>query len=135
MEGMRLLLSKFCEYACKQENGRHTMVGLFDDIRVPSLPLEHPPFYLCLQLELEALETGRDLNLEAVFSDEDGRELFRTQVNGPIPREAGPGQVKVFVQVGIAPMQLERPGVYRLDVFAEGRKLGEERVPVLVVGG
>ena len=132
---MRLLLSKFCEYACKLENGRHSMVGIFDDIRVPEIPIDHPPFFLCLQLEYEAMETGRDLQLEAVFVDEDGAEIFRTSVEGPIPREPGPGTVKVFVQIGIQPFRFERAGTYRLDVFAENRKIGEERVPVLLVSG
>ncbi len=133
--GMRLLLSKFCEYACKLENGRHSMIGIFDDIRVPEVPIDHPPFFLCLQLEYEAMETGSDLRLEAVFVDEDGGELFRTSIEGPIPKERGPGTVKVFVQIAIAPMRFERAGTHRLDVFTDDRKIGEERLPILVVSG
>ena len=63
---MRVLLSKFCEYACKLENGRHNMIGLFDDVRVPGFPIDHPAFFLCVQFEFEANEFGRPMHMRTV---------------------------------------------------------------------
>jgi hypothetical protein len=130
---MRVLLSKFSEYACKLENGRHTLVGVFDDIRIPNLPLDHPPFFLCVQIELEPSETGRHIDLSCVFMDPDGGELFRVDTEGDLSKEPGIDPIRIFFLFPIQPIRLERAGVHRLDVLFNGQKVGEEIVPVLLV--
>lgn len=132
---MRVLLSKFCEYACKLENGRHTMVGIFDDIRLPELPFDHPPFYCCIQLELEPSETGREMDVDAILLDQDGKELFNSNLKGQVPKETGNVPVKLFIQMALPPTRLESAGTYRLDVLFNGAKVGEERLPVFTVPG
>jgi hypothetical protein len=130
---MRVLLSKFCEYGCKLENGRHTMVGIFDDIRVREVPFDHPPFFLCIQIQFEPSETGRDMNLETVLLDEDGKEIFSSVIQGPIPKEPGNQPVKLFLQIGLPPTRFESAGQYRLDVLFNGAKVGDEVLPVFVI--
>ncbi len=56
---MRVLLCKFCEYVCKLENGRHNLVGVFDDIRSPSFPIDHPAFFLTYQLVFDREDMGQ----------------------------------------------------------------------------
>jgi hypothetical protein len=130
---MRVLLSKFCEYACKLENGRHNMIGIFDDVRVPSFPVDHPGFFLCVQLEFERTEAGRPMQIETLLMDEDGKQLFKAEMSGTIPQSQGVGAVKMFVQIGVPAMRFERAGDYRLDVLFNGQSVGEERLPVYAV--
>lgn len=132
---MKLLLAKLCEYACKLENQRHCMVGIFDDIRLPALPIDHPAFFICVQVEFDADEAGTEWNMEAIFLDPDGRQQFKAELRGQVPpvdQNAIP--VKLFAIVGAPPFRIESGGDYRLDVLVNGRVIGEERVPVYVVG-
>ncbi len=131
---MKLLLAKLCEYACKLENQRHCMIGIFDNIRLPNLPIDHPAFFICVQIEFDTDEAGTDWVLESVFLDPDGKQLFRAELRGQIPPpDPNAIPVKLFAIIGAPPFRLEQSGDYRLDVLLNGRVIGEERVPVYVV--
>lgn len=127
---MRVLLAKFCEYATQQANGRHSMVGMFDNIVAPFFPIDHPAFFLCLQLEFDPIEGGQPMNLRAVFMDDDANTAFDFDAQGEVPRDPGGGPTRVFVQFGVPPLRLEREGDYRLDVLFNSAKVAEERIPV-----
>lgn len=128
---MRLLLSKFCEYATQQQNGRHTMVGIFDNIIVPDFPIDHPPFFLCIQMEFDPNESEQDMDVLALLIDEDGKQLLDVRATGRIPRDPNGGPTRLFIQFLMPPMRFDRAGDYRLDVMFNGIKVGEERLPVM----
>ena len=128
---LRLLFSKFCEYATQQHNGRHTMVGMFDNIVVPAFPIDHPPFFLCIQLEFAPNESDKDMELLAVLIDEDGTQMMDIKASGGVPRDPKGGSTRLFIQFLMPPIRFERPGDYRLDVMFNGKKVGEERLPVI----
>ena len=131
---MKLLLAKLCEYACKLENQRHCMVGIFDDIRVPTLPIDHPAFFICVQIEFEADEGAQDWVMEALFMDPDGRQQFRAQLQGQVPASDNTAiPIKLFAMISAPPLRLEASGDYRLDVIINGKVMGEERIPIFVV--
>lgn len=131
---MKLLLAKLCEYATKLENQRHCMVGIFDDIRLPHLPIDHPAFYVCVQVEFGADEAGTDWHMEAIFLDPDGRQQFRAELRGVVPPADGLAiPVKLFAIIGAPPIRLEHSGDYRLDVLVNEKVIGEERIPVFVI--
>jgi hypothetical protein len=129
---MRLLLSKFCEYATQQQNGRHSMMGIFDNIVVPTFPIDHPPFYLCIQIEFDPNEADADMRMLAVLIDEDGKEMMDVMASGRVPRDPNGGPTRLFIQFLMPPMRFEKPGDYRLDVLYNDQKVGEERLPVLL---
>lgn len=129
---MRLLLSKFCEYATQLQNGRHTMVGIFDNIVVPEFPIDHPPFYLCIQLEFDPNEGEKDMEVLAILIDEDGDQLMDVTASGKVPRDPNGGATRLFIQFLMPPIRFERAGDYRLDVMFDKVKIGEERLPVIL---
>jgi hypothetical protein len=132
---MKLLLAKLCEYACKLENQRHCMVGIFDDIRVPKVPIDHPAFFVCVQVEFDSDEAGSDWKLEAVFVDPDARQQFRAELLGTVPlHQDSAVPIKLFAMIGAPPFRLLMTGDYRLDVLMDGKVIGEERIPVHLVG-
>lgn len=128
---MRLLLSKFCEYATQLQNGRHTMVGIFDNIVVPKFPVDHPPFFLCIQMEFDPNEGNQDMTVVAVLIDEDGKQIMDVTASGKVPRDPRGGSTRLFIQFLMPPMRFEKPGDYRLDVLFNDQKVGEERLPVI----
>jgi len=129
---MRILLLKCCEYAVQQQNGRHSMIGIFDNIVAPYLPIDHPAFFLCAQLEFSAEEAGTPLDAKIMLLDPDGRKLLEIEAQGEVPQDANFGPIRVFMQFGIPGTRFEKPGEHRLDVFANGSQIGEERLPVLI---
>jgi hypothetical protein len=131
---VKLLLAKLCEYACKLENQRHCMVGIFDDIRVPQIPIDHPSFFVCVQIEFESDEASTEWQMEAVFLDPDGKQLFRAELRGTVPPANGAVPVKLFAVIGAPAFRLNATGDHRLDVLVNSKLLGEERVPVFIVG-
>lgn len=131
---MRILYSKFCEYSCQLLNGRHSMIGIFDNIRAPAFPLDHPPFFICVEVEFEPGES--DLPHAFTFSiiDEDGKPVLRFE--GPpavLPRDPSYSPQRIHMTVGIGGIRFEKPGAYRLDVECDGQKVGEELLPVIKV--
>jgi hypothetical protein len=133
---MKLLLAKLCEYACKLENQRHSMIGIFDDIRVPQIPIDHPAFFICVQVEFESDESGMEWKLEAIFVDPDGRQQFRAELVGSVPLHNDTAvPIKLFAMIGAPPFKLLMTGDFRLDVLVNGKVIGEERIPVHLVAG
>ncbi len=130
---MRLLLCKLCEYATQQQNGRHSMVGIFDNIIAPFFPIDHPPLFLCLQFEFDAAEGGDPMDVTVKLVDDDARPLLDFNANGEVPRDANGGPTRLFMQFAIPVIRFERPGDYRIDVSFNGVHVGEERIPVLQV--
>jgi hypothetical protein len=110
------------------------MVGIFDDIRVPQIPIDHPAFYICVQVEFDPDEGGTDWKLEAIFVDPDGRQQFRAELKGTVSvRDDTAIPVKLFAMIGAPPFRIQMSGDYRLDVIVNGKVIGDERVPVHVV--
>lgn len=130
---MKLLLCKLCEYSTQLQNGRHSMVGIFDNIVAPFFPIDHPPVHLCVQMEFEHEEAGGPMDLLVKLVDDDAKSLLDFNASGEIPSDEGGAPVRLFMQFQIPTIRFERPGNYRLDVFFNGSLAGEERVPVLLV--
>ncbi len=131
---MRVLYSKFCEYACQLMNGRHSMIGIFDNIRAASFPVDHPPFFICVEMEFDPVEGGRQHVFRFVLLDEDGKEVLG--FSGPpthVPRDPQYGPLKIQITVGVGGVRFEKAGQYRLDILCDGEKVAEERLPVVKV--
>ncbi|MBS1722062.1 MAG: hypothetical protein JSS66_03530 [Armatimonadetes bacterium] len=129
---MRLLLCKLCEYGTQQQNGRHSMVGIFDNIVAPSFPIDHPAFFICLQFEFEAAESGDPMDVLVKLVDDDARALLDFTASGEVPRDVSGGPTRLFMQFQIPGLRLEKPGDYQLEVVYNGRHIGEERLPVIL---
>src|SRR5437870_2453967 len=111
---MRVLLCKFCEYVCKLENGRHNLVGIFDDIRSNAFPVDHPTFFLTFQLEFEREDMGTELDVVAKFVGPDNAEILRSDIKGEVPSSNELEHVRMFFYSPIQPVRLQGPGNYRV---------------------
>lgn len=128
---MRLLLFKACEYVTILHNGRQTLVGMFENIVLPTVPIEHPPFFLCIQLEFDQEDMEQQLQIEAVLIDQDGRTMMDFSAAGAAPHDPR-GPARLFLQFLVPPLRFESVGDYRFDLLCNGRKIAEERIPVLL---
>lgn len=130
---MRLLLAKACEYSAQLVNGRQSMVGLFENIVAPHMPVDHPAFYFCVQLEFDPMDNDDQMDLKVILIDEDGKPVVDFAAQGVPPKDPNGGMTRLFVQFHNPAIRFEKVGEYRFDVLYNGRKIGEERVPVLIV--
>lgn len=130
---MRVLLCKFCEYVCKLENGRHNLVGVFDDIRSNAFPVDHPTFFLTYQLEFDAEDMGEKLDVVVKFVGPDNNEILRSDLKGEVPRSTDVDHVRMFFFSPIQPMKLAKPGNYRIVITNQGDIIHIENLPVYLV--
>jgi hypothetical protein len=129
---MKVLLVKACEYATQQANGRQTLVGIFDNIVTPVIPLDHPPFFVCVQLEFEADEADNPFGMTVLLIDDDGTKIVELPVHGQVPRDPAGGVSRLYASFHVPGVRISKQGEYRLDVMINGRKHAEERIPVLL---
>lgn len=130
---MRVLLCKFCEYVCKLENGRHTLVGVFDDVRSAVFPVDHPPFFLTFQLEFDREDMGTKLDVVARFVDPDNNEILRSDIKGEVPMNPDLEHVRVFFFSPLQPIKLQKPGGYRIVISNQGDIVHVEHLPIYQV--
>ncbi len=109
------------------------MVGIFDDVRVPELPIDHPPFYLCCQLEILNKETGQKHKLEFRMLDPSGEVGMQIEAPIEIPKEEGNVDPKLFLVVSIGGIRLHKAGSYQIQALVDGEILGTEPLPIHVV--
>jgi hypothetical protein len=131
---MRVLYSKLCEYAFQNLNGRHSLIGIFDNVRAPQFPVDHPPFFICVEAEFDPMEAGRERVFSFAMIDEDGKQVLGFTGPPSVPqRDPQFGYVKMQITIGVSGVRFEKPGEYRLDVLCDGVKISEERIPVIQV--
>jgi hypothetical protein len=129
---MRVLLCKFCEYVCKLENGRHNLVGIFDDIRSNSFPVDQPAFYLAYQLEFDKEDMGSKLDIAVKFVTPDNKEILRSDLKGEVPR-TDVDQVRMFVFAPVQTIKLPVKGNYRIVITNMGDIIHIENLAVYQV--
>ncbi len=130
---MKVILLKACEYSAPMGNGRQTMVGIFDNIVVPHIPIDHPPFSLCAQVEFDQADSESDHQVFCRLIDPDAQTLFDVALNINHPRDPNGGSTRVFISISVPGLRLEKLGDHRLELKLDGLKMGEETIPVLQV--
>lgn len=132
---MRVLLVKACEYTAPLASGRQCMMGIFDNIVAPFVPIDHPPFCICLQLEFEQADPEQEHHVACRLIDPDGKPLFDFPLNVRNVPDPHGGDTRIFISINVPGLRLDTPGDHRIDILVDGQKLGEEKVPVIVAHG
>ncbi|HTQ10092.1 MAG TPA: hypothetical protein VMI31_08490 [Fimbriimonadaceae bacterium] len=127
---MRVLLCKFCEYVCKLENGRHSLIGVFDDVRSSEYPVDHPSFYLAFELEFDQEEMGSKLDVVTKFVAPDNTELLRSELKGEVPKNPELDHLRIFFFAPVKGVRLTSAGNYRIVVTSTGDIVHIENLPV-----
>jgi hypothetical protein len=130
---MRVLLCKLCEYVCKLENGRHNLVGIFDDVRSNVFPVDHPSFFIAFQLEFDRDDMGQPLEVIAKLVGPDNTEILRSDLKGEVPKTSDLEFVKLFFFSPVQPIRLQQTGNYRIVMTNQGDIIHIENLPVYQV--
>jgi hypothetical protein len=130
---MKLEIFALCDAATDQ-NGKLNILGAFDTIFAPQLPLVYQNCAVAAKMRWDKTEEGRK-QIRISFSDPDGRAV--------IPALDAPIEVRVpdnahdittsatnFV-VTIQQIKLERAGEHEIDLFLDGELQGS--LPLYIV--
>ncbi|KAA0225424.1 MAG: hypothetical protein AKCLJLPJ_01794 [Fimbriimonadales bacterium] len=128
---MRVLLLKFCDYACRVDGAKGSVIGMFDTIGGPEFPLTHPTFFITAEFEFEPYESGSTAEVKMILIDEDGKQLMGVEGEFVIPRSIEGRPVTLFEMFRIDGLTFPRPGHYRLDVIYNGEPIAEARLALI----
>lgn len=106
-----------------RDTGKHTLVGIFNQVGVLSLPSIHSAMSVFISLTEGRGRYNGEVRLVHAETDQ---VLF--QAKGPLKFE-NPLQV-VEIGMVLPPIQFEQPGVYLLEFYADGTPLGSRKFNV-----
>ena len=113
-----------CDYAFLT-NGKLSMVGIFDNVSVGSVPTVINPFHVVAVFSSEVEFTTE---LEISILDPGDKVVF----NGKGSLKLGAGRNHSFL-LGIAGFKVEKPGTYIVRFMEKGNELARMEFPVLIV--
>jgi hypothetical protein len=114
---LNLRLGVLCDHALISQDGKLSLIGIFDHIGVMQLPAQHPRFFVVAVLQGETEINAVEMELVAP----DGRTLMREQI-GIDPQAISAGSGNLIAEVTMLP--LEMTGRYEFRLHAMGELLG-----------
>jgi hypothetical protein len=125
---LTLRLGALCDHALIGQDGKLSLIGIFDHIGVNRLPAQHPRFFVVIVLQGNAVEPQVELELIAP----DGATMMREAI--PIdPAAIAQGTGNLLAEVNM--LSLEQPGTFQFRVSSAGRVLGVLTLHVDLVPG
>lgn len=117
---MKVELFAACDYACDYA-GKLTLVGIFDTLGAPSVPVLHPQLCVAAKLRFDDTEAGPK-QVRFTFTDVDGRAVLQPidmPISAPAPAADSATSV-VNLVLNIGGVKFERLGEYSLDLSVDG---------------
>lgn len=84
---MKVGLAVLADYANVSVEGKLNIMGIFNQIYTPAVPVQHPQMHLVLQFEIDMAERGMSKVIEIKLLDEDGLQLASVSQTTQIPEE------------------------------------------------
>ncbi len=127
---MEVDLAVVADAANVSQEGKLNILGIFDTIWAPHLPVRHSTLVFVVRFSADFTEQGTH-RMEVRLMDADGAQLFKAE--GPLKVTGGvPGRpIRPHIVMGLSGVTFEKPGDYSFEVMLEGRHL--RSVPLYVV--
>lgn len=126
---MKVHLALVCDHALIDQNGKLSVIGIFERIWVERFPAVHPRLHLVLRLKGRRTEIGEHA-IVITLRDGEGHEVLRgegaVQIGEP---PAGITEVEAGAVLAFD-VPLEKPGSYTFEIDVDGK--GEASVPIAV---
>jgi hypothetical protein len=130
---MKVEILTLCDAATDQ-NGKLNILGTFDTILAPQIPLIYQNCVVAVKMRWEKIEEGKK-KVRITFSDADGKPVIppleaeiNVQVSGN-PQNANTTATNFILN--IQQLKLERTGEYAIDLAINGRIEGS--LPLYVI--
>ena len=127
---MKVEILTLCDFATTDAAGKLNILGSFDRMNVPQMPLVYPICALAMKLRFSEIETGQK-RIRLSFMDADGNPVLPAldaQMNIAMP----PGEPTATLPLVliVPPIKLQRFGEYSIDLAVDGRQ--EASIPLYV---
>jgi hypothetical protein len=123
---LTMRIGVLCDHALVGQDGKLSIIGIFDHIGVVQLPAQHPRFFVVAVLQGDATSSTVELELMAP----DGRVLMRESI-AVDPEMIAQGNGNLIAEVTMLP--LDQVGRYDFRMLAGGRRLGVIQLYVSLV--
>jgi hypothetical protein len=126
---MTIQVAVLCD-AATDYNGKLNVLGTFDTMYAPQMPMQHPQCSIAVRIAFDRIEEGRH-TLSVNFVDEDGQPIMKTM---QIPVEVSFPPDATFISrnlvVNILQLTFSRAGLYSVDLSVDDRPLSS--IPLAV---
>lgn len=125
-----------CDQIILANDGRPSLIGIFNHLNVPALPFTLPRLAFAARILFTADETNRSHQVEVVIADAAGNELARPggEVSLP-PAPAGVDSIAVDLPMQFDLFQVESAGRYTFLLHVNGEATAGVQLTVHVGEG
>ena len=122
---MDVTLSVLADYATVSQDGKLSVMGIFQEINPPTLPFALPQMYLVVSYSVGPAEFDTVKDIKIALLDNDGKEMLALEGQVPVRRPPRPGTPAYMNQIiGLSGVTFERPGDYGFAILAGGETKG-----------
>ncbi len=115
---MEVTVAVLADYANVSQDGKLNIMGIFQEINAPSLPLILPQMYLVLSFSAGPAEFGSVRNTRIALLHSDGQEILALEAQMQVPRPDRPGsRAYINEAIGLAGVTFEQPGDYAFSIL------------------
>jgi len=119
---MTIQVAVLCD-AATDYNGKLNLLGTFDTIYAPQLPVHHPQCSVALRIAFDRMEEGPH-HLTIHFVDEDGQPILPgTEVPVEVTFPADATFISRNFIVNIQQLKFDKTGLYSVDLILDNRRL------------
>jgi hypothetical protein len=123
---LAMRLGVLCDHALIGQDGKLSVIGIFDHIAVVRLPAQHPRFFLVCVLQGATSASAVEMELIAP----DSRVLMHESI--PVdPEQISQGNGNLIAEITMLP--LDQVGRYEFRMLSAGRDIGRIALNVSVV--
>jgi len=106
-----------CDYAFVDAAGKASIIGVFENVNAPTLPIHFPQMYVALGMKLGP---GDNLELSSVLSSPTGKEVARINPQRIVFPPNAPSGGKAFFAFGFYGAQISETGEHHIEIFVNG---------------
>ena len=118
---MEVKFAVLADHASITREGKLNVLGIFDVINAPTLPMSLPLFFVVVSYEASAAEFDSTKRTEIVLCDEDGNRLLRLPQELKVTRPQISGTMVTTNQIaGIVGCKFSKTGNYQFDILVNG---------------
>lgn len=105
-----------CDYAFVDVSGKASIIGMFENINTPTLPLSHPQMYIALGMKLIP---GDSFEVSAKITSPSGHEISKVNPTKVALPANAPQVGKAIVSFGFYNTQFAETGEHHIEIFLD----------------
>lgn len=130
---MKPVLFTTAEYASTSDDGKLSVMGIFNHIYSDQFPSPVIRLYLAAQFRATSADFGREFTLRFRLIDPRAQQLLNLHGSGQVPNTEGKNDVLMNQVIALSQIQFERPGRYTFQVWLDNEKVAEHPFTVMAL--